>query len=370
MNSRLPWMILVTVGLVGLILGSFTPEGWWAMSWLGYSIVGGVLVWKQPGNLIGRLLVGIGLGWGVNFILEELINRALASPSVVWLELLSEPVGMLPWLFLIDLTLIFPSGQARTVTTRWLRRILVLVGAVLFVCVVVDPAPLDFSGFTSPLAIEASRGFTNFVLQEQGFVIVPLLLVFGLISLFVRWRRSEGVERLQLQWFVFALLVTILLLVPEGLFPNRLLDVDWLVPVVLNLLPLAIGVAILRYRLFEIDRIMSRTVGFVLVAAIIAVVYGFGAVWLPTHIVGEQTPLFVAGSTLLVAAIFNPLRRRIMRAVERRFHRGHYDSAQVVDGFSKRLLDEVEITHVTGDLVTLVSGTLRPASVGLWLRNN
>jgi len=274
MNSRLPWMILVTVGLVGLILGSFTPEGWWALSWLGYPIVGGVLVWKQPQNSIGRLLVGIGFGWGLNFILEALIDRSLASPSVVWFELLSEPVGMLPWLFMIDLTLIFPSGRASSRTSQWIRRVLVVVGAVLFVSVVVDPAPLDFSGLTSPLAIEMLRAPTSFINEEQGFLIVPLLLLFGLVSLFVRWRRSQGVERLQLQWFVFALLVTILLLAPEGLFQQ--LDFAWLAPIVLNLLPLAIGVAVLRYRLFEIDRIMSRTVGFALVAAIVAAIYGFG----------------------------------------------------------------------------------------------
>jgi len=367
MNSRLPWMILVTVGLVGLILGSFTPEGWWALSWLGYPIVGGVLVWKQPQNSIGRLLVGIGFGWGLNFILEALIDRSLASPSVVWFELLSEPVGMLPWLFMIDLTLIFPSGRASSRTSQWIRRVLVVVGAVLFVSVVVDPAPLDFSGLTSPLAIEMLRAPTSFINEEQGFLIVPLLLLFGLVSLFVRWRRSQGVERLQLQWFVFALLVTILLLAPEGLFQQ--LDFAWLAPIVLNLLPLAIGVAVLRYRLFEIDRIMSRTVGFALVAAIEAAIYGFGAVWLPTRLVGEQTPLFVAGTTLLAAALFNPLRRRVMQTVEKRFHRGHYDSIQVVDRFSQRLLDEVDVSHVFDDLVNLVSGTLRPASVGLWLRN-
>ena len=371
MSRRAPWLVLVAVGSAGLILGSFTPDGWWALSWLGYPIVGGVLVWKQPQNAIGRLLVGIGLGWGINFILEELISRSLASPSVVWLELLSEPIGMLPWLLLINLILVFPSGRATTTTTRFLQPVVVVVGVLLLVAVFVDPTPLDVSGAVSPLAVEALEVPAAFFLEEPGFLMVPLTLLLGLASLFARWRRSSGVERLQLQWFVFALVVTILILAPASLIP--LLSFDWIAPfapLALNLLPAAIGIAVLRYRLFEIDRIMSRTVGFVLVAAIIAAVYGFGAVWLPTQVVGEQTPLFVAGSTLLVAALFNPLRRRIMNTVERRFHRGHYDSAQVVDGFSKRLLDEVDVRNVAGDLVTLVSGTLRPTSVGLWLRQN
>jgi hypothetical protein len=275
---------------------------------------------------------------------------------------------MLPWLLLIDLTLLFPTGKAGSPFIRWVRRALIAVGVILFSSVIIDPAVLERSQQKSPLAVDALADVAAFITQEQGFLLVPALLMIALGNLVIRWRRAQGVERLQLQWFVLALVVTIVVLATEGFLAG--LDADLLAPVVLNLLPMAIGVAVLRYRLFDIDRVISRTVGFVLVAGIIAFVYGVGAVWLPTRLVGEQTPLFVAGSTLLAAALFNPLRRRVMGVVERRFHRGHYDAVQVVDRFSQRVLNMVDVGHVTGDLVTLVSGTLQPTSVGLWLRRN
>lgn len=366
MSRRWPWLLLVAAAMTGLAVGTQGTDGWWAWSWVGYSIVGGVVVWRQPTNPIGRRLVGIGLGWGLSFSLDGLITRAGTAPLAAWLEVLSEIAGMLPWFFLIDLTLLFPTGEARSTFIRWVRRALVAVAAILFAGVSIDPAPLDVSGLKSPLAIEGMEEVAAFITQEQGFLLVPALLIIALGGLVVRWRRAQGVERLQFQWFVLALVVTIVVLSTEAFALG--LDSDLLAPFVLNLLPLAIGIAVLRYRLFEIDRVISRTVGYVLVAGIIAFVYGVGAVWLPTRLVGQQTPLFVAGSTLLAAALFNPLRRRVMAAVERRFHRGHYDAVQVVDRFSQRVLNMVDVSHVTGDLVTVVSGTLRPTSVGLWLR--
>lgn len=157
--------------------------------------------------------------------------------------------------------------------TRFLQPVMVMAGVLLLVAVFVDPTPLDVSGAVSPLAVEALEVPAAFFLEEPGFLMVPLTLLLGLASLFARWRRSSGVGPLQLQWFVFALVVTILILAPASLIP--FLSFDWIAPfapLVLNLLPAAIGVAVLRYRLFEIDRLMSRTVGFVLVAATIAVV--------------------------------------------------------------------------------------------------
>jgi hypothetical protein len=366
MSRRWPWMLVAILGLAGLIVGSYWADPWWAWSWVGYSIVGGVVLWRQPTNPIGRRLVAIGLGWGLSFSLDELIIRAGTAPLAAWLEILSEIAGMLPWFVLIDLTLLFPTGKARSSSVRWVRKSLIAVGVILFSGVIIDPAPLDVSKQKSPLAVEELAEVAAFTNQEQGFLLVPALLIFALGNLVIRWRRAKGVERLQLQWFVLALVVTILVLSTEAFTLG--LDFELLAPIVLNLLPLAIGIAVLRYRLFDIDRVISRSVGYLLVAGIIALIYGIGAVWLPTRLVGEQSPLFVAGSTLLAAALFNPLRRRVMTAVERRFHRGHYDAVQVVDRFSQRVLNMVDITHVTGDLMTVVSGTLQPTSVGLWVR--
>ncbi|MGH8947860.1 MAG: hypothetical protein ACRDXF_03290, partial [Acidimicrobiia bacterium] len=132
----------------------------------------------------------------------------------------------------------------------------------------------------------------------------------------------------------------------------------------------AVTLAILRYRLFEIDRLISRTVTYAVVAGALALVYGVGAIWLPSRIVGEQTPLFVAGSTLAVAALFNPLRRRVMRWVDRRFNRSSYDLEQITDRFAARLRDQVDADRLADDWAKVVTGTLQPSAVGVWVRGD
>jgi hypothetical protein len=129
----------------------------------------------------------------------------------------------------------------------------------------------------------------------------------------------------------------------------------------------AVTLAVLRYRLYEIDRLISRTVTYTVLAVVLAIVYGFGAVWLPSRVVGEQTPLFVAGSTLAVAALFNPLRRRVMRWVDRRFNRSSYDAEQIADAFAVRLRDEVDPERLADEWATTVVRALQPSSIGVWL---
>ncbi|MGH8915549.1 MAG: hypothetical protein ACRDZM_13655, partial [Acidimicrobiia bacterium] len=128
--------------------------------------------------------------------------------------------------------------------------------------------------------------------------------------------------------------------------------------------------ASLRYRLFEIDRLISRTVTYAIVAGVLAAVYGLGAVWLPTQVVGQQTPLFVAGSTLAAAALFNPLRRTVMRWVDRRFHRSRYDPEQIADEFATKLRDQVDTEQLAADWAGVVTGTLQPSAVGVWVRED
>ncbi len=134
------------------------------------------------------------------------------------------------------------------------------------------------------------------------------------------------------------------------------------------MVPLAIAVAVFRYRLFEIDRIISRTVGYVLVIGLLVVVYAAGAAWLPTRLGGES-PLFVAGSTLAVAALFNPVRRRLLHWVDRKFYRTRYDAERVVDGFVASLKDRTDLNGLADEWVTAVTETMRPASIGIWVRS-
>jgi hypothetical protein len=130
----------------------------------------------------------------------------------------------------------------------------------------------------------------------------------------------------------------------------------------------SIAMAVLRYRLYDFDRIMSRTVSYALLVLILGSVYAAGAVWLPTRLAGGESPLFVAGSTLAVAALFSPVRRRVMGWVDRRFNRSGYDAQRVADAFAIRLRDQVDADRLVGDWAEVVTGTLEPSVVGVWVR--
>jgi hypothetical protein len=132
-------------------------------------------------------------------------------------------------------------------------------------------------------------------------------------------------------------------------------------------IPAAVAIAVLRYRLYEIDRLVSRTVGYVVVLGVLTAVYVVGAVWLPTRLLGEQTPLFVAASTLTVAGLFGPLRRRVVVWVDRRFYRARYDADRVAEAFSSRLRDEIDMANLTADWVGVVAMTLKPTTIGVWV---
>lgn len=133
-------------------------------------------------------------------------------------------------------------------------------------------------------------------------------------------------------------------------------------------LPLSIAAAIMRYRLFDLDRLISRTIGYAIVIAILALVYVAGAVWLPTQIIGEQSSAFVAGSTLLAASLLNPVRRRVIDRVDRRFNRSRYDAQKVIAEFSERLEDEIDVDQIAADSTSVISQTVQPESVRVWIK--
>jgi hypothetical protein len=215
------------------------------------------------------------------------------------------------------------------------------------------------------------------LVQALAGVAFPLLVVCGIISvlsLVVRFRRSRGVERQQLKWFVYAaavtlsgVLVTEALPIPEGSVLDSLLAVAGLA--VVPSVPVAAGIAILRYRLYEIDRIVNRTLVYAALTALLAGVYAAGALGLPRLLSLGESQLLVAASTLAVAALFSPARRRVQSAVDRRFNRARYDATRTVETFSARLRDQVELDSLSADLLAVVDRTVQPASVSLWLRH-
>jgi hypothetical protein len=191
------------------------------------------------------------------------------------------------------------------------------------------------------------------------------------VSLVRRFVRSNGEERSQIKWVALAgacvaSILTLLLVV----FGMESIDQVWgelLLIAGVVAVPTSVAIAVLRYRLYEIDRLVSRTVGYVVVLGVLTVVYVIGAVWLPTRLLGEQSPLFVAASTLIVAGLFGPLRKRVVVWVDRRFYRARYDADRVAEAFSSRLRDQIDLTDLTTDWVDVIAATLRPTTIGVWV---
>ena len=203
----------------------------------------------------------------------------------------------------------------------------------------------------------------------EGFAgpVLLITLVGGVASIVVRFRRSDEVVRTQIKWVLFASIVTLF----SGLFAFSELGLvsDVLTGVVLNAIPVAVAASVVRFKLFEIDRIISRTLSYTLLVVLLGLVFAAGAVWIPTGLELGDSPLLVAGSTLAVAALFNPLRRRIHRAIDRRFNRSRYEAERVAEEFANQLQASLN-RHQIADIWAETVGThFEPSISRVWLRN-
>lgn len=287
------------------------------------------------------------------------------------------PEAAAPWTVVFALfayiTLVFPTGRLSRGTDRWSRvtrwavALLVVFAAVELILIVITGITGDIP--TDPVVRGVAAG---------GYVVTILILVMGAASLFVRWRRRRGELRAQLGWVVTALtLILITLVVTElaALFITQVLglppvtdDIYLAVGISFFALPIAITVAILRYHLYDLGRLVRRTISYAAVVVVLAAVYALGILGLGS-LVGRGSPLVVAGSTLAAAAVFNPVRRRVQQWVDRRFDRQRYDAQRLVDEFNGRLRDHVDLDGLIPDLTGVVGTTLRPTSLSVWVRD-
>jgi hypothetical protein len=353
------------------------------IGWGAFPTVGAVIVARQPHNRVGWLCCSVGL----------LLGPAFFGQDYAWYALLHEPglpggwamawLGQWPWWIAVGLlwflVLLFPNG--RLVSLRWRPVAWALAGdiAALWVWAAFAPRPLEAIGLehlTNPLGLQqAEAAFT--LLIGIAFPIGALLAVLSVASMVVRFRRSRGVERQQLKWFTYAAtLVTLVWLIffaagLERLLPPLLVFIAsdiWLVGI-----PVAIGIAVLRYRLYDIDRLINRTLVYGLLTAVLGLGYA-GAVLLLGQLFGGVTndpPSWaVAAVTLAVAALFQPARHRIQAAVDRRFNRRKYNAAQTVEAFTARLRDEVDLDTLSAELLTVVDQTMQPTTASLWLQSS
>jgi MFS family permease len=337
-----------------------------ALGVAGIPVVGALVATRLPGNPYGWLWCAVGLSYAVSG-LSPLVRVAGGPPGLAWVLQGWGFVGFL--CLLVFVFLLFPTGRLPGRRWRWVGRAAVGVAVVLALLV-----PFTFDPAAPAVATSwAVRGPAHVYVLRAVVVAVTLLFGVGFVamtSLIVRFRRADPVERRQLIWFVYAaVLIAVYLVVDDLVVIPRVLGA------VLNgasfaVLPVAVGIAIFRYRLFEIDRIVSRTVSYgLLTAGLIALYLLVVALLRPLlEPVTGNSSLAVAASTLVVAAVFNPARKRLQAAVDRRFDRARYDAARAVDGFAARLRDQVDLDEVTTRLRDTVTATVAPTRVAVWLR--
>jgi hypothetical protein len=337
--------------------------------------VGALLGSRRPAHPVGWLLLGLGLLVVANGVVSGYVNYGLlarpgALPAASYLAGISNGIQVL-WLacggFVLLLT---PTGSLPSPRWRWWARVAAPAPVLLVLLSAVDPQPLlpEHPTVGNPLAVPVPAGLLLAVAAVDA-VLVLATLVAAAGSLVARFRRARGTERQQLRWLaVGAALATVALLVAVA---GGAMSKDGVVLAGLGtcvaLLPLATGAAILRYRLYDLDRIISRTVAYGLLTVLLgggyaAVVLGLG------QLLGRDSNLVVAMATLAVAALFQPARRRIQQAVDRRFNRRRYDAARTIAAFSDRLRQQVDLDTLTAELLAVVEQTVQPTRASLWLR--
>jgi hypothetical protein len=263
--------------------------------------------------------------------------------------------------------LLFPTGHLpsrRWLPVAWLAAIaLVLLGV---------PTAIAAWPLRGPGLVDGSTVLPDWAnaLQLIGMIVLLLVAAASVASIIVRWRRSDGLERQQLKWFAGAV-VPVIAVIGLSAFVTYSPAVWAFVAVfVAPILPVSIGMAVLRYRLYEIDRIISRTLGWAVVTGLLIAVFAIMVVGLQALMTGftQGQTLAVAASTLVAFALFAPLRRRVQRAVDRRFDRARYDGERTAAAFADRLRDDVDLDAVSGDLAATAAVVLRPDAIAVWLR--
>jgi len=343
-------------------------------SFIAIPAVGFVLASRRPGNRVGWILLGSGLVLGLGFFCERYSQRGLvAAPGS--LPAARAAAWFLNWAWAIPAAglaftlLLFPTGRLRS--RRWRP-------AAWFVAAV-------FALYTAAQVARAGRVWADpYTVLSDGWypgshtaaaILVPAALLAGAAAVTVRLARSSGEERLQLKWFATAALLVIAAIIPLSLAPQiglspavagaavSVLKVAF--GLALVCLYAAIAVAVLKYRLYDIDRVISRTLAYAIVTGVLAGVYA-GLVLLATEVFGVHAPVAVAAATLAAAALFSPVRHRVQRRVDRRFNRARYDADQTVAAFAARLKDAVDLDTVCEDLTRVVQTALEPAHVSVW----
>ncbi len=341
-----------------------------------YAAVGFVVARRQPGNPIGWILItfimmfllsGVDGGYAALYYRFGHHDLPLAPVAVLLTPLWAPALLLFPVVILL-----FPDGRLTARRWRWVLRAYAVAGVLASAAVF---APAVTAVARHDVRIDAAGNLVSTSQPHGGALAAAGALVLGLILVIVlsfvahqvlSWRRATGQRRQQLKWLATGAAVTLAVLV-VSLGTSSASIVGEILGIGLAALPVGIGVGILKYRLYEIDRIISRTLAYAIVTGLLVGVYA-GLVLLATQVLRFHSSVAVAVSTLAAAALFNPLRRRVQRAVDRRFNRARYDADQTVTAFAARLKDAVDLDSVRDDLAAVVEKALEPAHLSVWIR--
>ena len=370
--------LLTQAGRPDLALGTSDVPAF-VLATLSATTVGALLASRRPRHPVGWLLLGLGLPVALSGVATGYANYGLmARPGSLPgadLAAVYNGVSILGALTCLQFVLLLtPTGSLPSPRWRWWAWFVGGAAVVALVTAMLLPLDPPYQAVPNPMVVPALAGLLRSV-GGVAWILTALGPVVAAGSLLLRFRRARGVERQQLRWLALAAALAAAVVVVTALalalgLVGESGDEDllgWVSAVVLGLMPLATGAAILRYRLYDLDRIISRTLAYGLLTLLLGGGYGVVVLGLG-QLLGRGSSLVVAGATLAVAAVFRPARRRVQRVVDRRFNRRRYDAARTIQGFSARLREQVDLDALTAELVVVADQTMQPTQVSVWLR--
>ena len=382
-TRRWPWLVAAASILAVLVANLLDPPTADDVLWKGmitvisveFVVVGAVLIVRVPGNRVGAVVFGAGAMLAGTLATRTLSVVAAAQDDVplafvAITSILSDFGYSVPIVVvLIGVPLIFPDGHLLSPRWRWIVVLAIVALSGQAIARLVSPDPVGAAQVANPFAVsaleplvdglDAFAGWTSFI----GFGAAALAIV-------IRYRRGNEIERHQLKWLIAVSAVAAVALPITFLELAGFFEIAFLLGLgALMALPVAIGIAILRYRLYDIDRIISRTISWTLVSGLLVAAFAIVVVGLQAALAGvtQGDTLAVAASTLVAFALFQPVRRTVQRTVDRRFDRARYDAQRTVDAFAERLRNEVDLDTLAADLERTVAGTVRPTVAAIWL---
>jgi len=386
------WVLYLVIAIVTLLLqikdapSALLNDLFDALVLLTFATVGSLIASRRPENLIGWLFCISTLFWALGSLLQEYTTYALITvpgslQAGALMGIIGHWIGGIGWfLMLTFLLLLFPTGHLPSPRWRFLAWLIAALLVAHSIAFLLSPYPYANSAIDprlfsvrNPIGIGPANDLFDQLGGDLPLLLFPTIIAC-IVSIFLRFRRARGIERQQLKWFTYGLAISILMLIiiliavfttPSG--------ASWPFYLSVVCIPISAGIAMLRYRLYDIDVLINRTLVYGLLTATLLGTYlllVFGGQYLLTSFLGSSNAAVLVVSTLIVAALFHPLRRRLQAIIDHRFYRRKYDAARVLAAFSATLRNEVDLEQLSEHLVAVVQETMQPTHVSLWLRND